>query len=119
MACGWSVFVDRRGVGLGVQLAVPPTSAIAAQLSGTFSLSDVGGTLAGTTFNGIANNDKSDISVSSTGDVNGDELDELLIGALFADGQPVPEPSAMLLLGAGCLMKGHFGWRRDGFSENG
>ena len=72
-------------LGLGVQLTVPPTSAIAAQLSGTILLSDVGGTVAGATFNGVANDDRSGISVSSAGDVNGDGLNDFLIGAKFAD----------------------------------
>ncbi|MBI84257.1 MAG: hypothetical protein CMJ81_13735, partial [Planctomycetaceae bacterium] len=66
---------------LGVQFIVPPASANAAELSGTISLSDVGGTLHGATFNGIANGDDSGKSVSSAGDVNGDGLDDLLIGA--------------------------------------
>ena len=66
---------------LGVQLTIPPTSAIATQLSGTLSLSDVGGTLTGAMFNGITNFDRSGASVSSAGDVNGDGLGDLLIGA--------------------------------------
>jgi hypothetical protein len=48
---------------LGVQFIVPPASANAAELSGTISLSDVGGTLHGATFNGIANGDDSGFSV--------------------------------------------------------
>ena len=72
-------------LGLGVQLTVPPTTSIAAQLSGTFSLSDVSSTVAGAKFNGIADNDYSGASVSGAGDVNGDGLDDLLIGATGAD----------------------------------
>ena len=70
---------------LGVQFTVPPASANAAELSGTISLSDVGGAVDGATFNGIADHDRSGRSVSSAGDVNGDGFDDLLIGAYYAD----------------------------------
>ena len=84
-AGGVSLLATWALVGLGVQLTVPPASANAAQLSGTISLSDVGGALAGATFNGIVNYDISGRSVSSAGDANGDGLDDLLIGAYLAD----------------------------------
>ena len=54
-------------------------------MTGSLNLSDVGGVVAGATFNGIADLDRSGYSVSSAGDVNGDGLDDLLIGAYYAD----------------------------------
>ena len=71
-------------LGLGVQLTVPQAPANAAQLSGTLDLSDVGGAVAGATFNGMGDGDLSGSSVSSAGDVNGDGFDDLLIGAYAA-----------------------------------
>ena len=70
-------------LGLGVQLTIPPRSAIAAQLSGSISLADVGSTLAGATFNGIAESDHAGRSVSGAGDINGDGLADLVIGAYW------------------------------------
>ena len=86
-------------LGLGVQLTVPPASANAAQLSGTISLSDVGGALAGATFNGIVNYDYSARSVSSAGDVNGDGLDDLLIGAYRANADASDRGESYLVYG--------------------
>jgi hypothetical protein len=43
----------------------------------------------GFAINGIAANDLSGLSVSSGGDVNGDGFDDLIIGALFADGNGI------------------------------
>src|SRR4028119_1824453 len=50
----------------------------------TFNLSDLNGSN-GFVINGIAAVDWSGRSVSSTGDVNGDGFDDLIIGAPFAD----------------------------------
>jgi hypothetical protein len=49
-----------------------------------FNLSSLNGSN-GVTFNGIGTNDASGSSVSSAGDVNGDGIDDLLIGAPSAD----------------------------------
>src|SRR4028118_2323561 len=50
----------------------------------TFNLSDLNGSN-GFAINGIAANDYSGRSVSSAGDVNGDGIDDLIIGASSAD----------------------------------
>jgi Ca2+-binding RTX toxin-like protein len=50
----------------------------------TFNLSTLNGSN-GFAINGIAANDQSGYSVSSAGDVNGDGIDDLIIGARFAD----------------------------------
>src|SRR4028118_1887415 len=50
----------------------------------TFNLSDLNGSN-GFAINGIATYDDSGRSVSSAGDVNGDGIDDLIIGARFAD----------------------------------
>ncbi|MEH1864720.1 MAG: integrin alpha, partial [Nostoc sp.] len=52
--------------------------------SATFNLSTLNGTN-GFAINGIAADDNSGYSVSSAGDVNGDGIDDLIIGAIFAD----------------------------------
>ncbi len=53
-------------------------------LTGNISLDDVGATVAGARFQGIAEFDMSGGSVSSAGDVNGDGIDDLIVGALRA-----------------------------------
>ena len=74
-------------IGLVVELAAPPVPAPAAPLSGPVNLADLGGTVAGATFNGIADNDHSGYSVSTAGDVNGDGLADLVIGAVFGNNE--------------------------------
>ncbi|MEH1837914.1 MAG: calcium-binding protein [Nostoc sp.] len=51
---------------------------------GTLNLSDLNGTN-GFFINGIAENDISGSSVSNAGDINNDGIDDLIIGAVFAD----------------------------------
>jgi Ca2+-binding RTX toxin-like protein len=55
----------------------------------TFNLSTLNGSN-GFAINGIAADDSSGYSVSSTGDVNGDGFDDLIIGARFADPNGIP-----------------------------
>jgi Ca2+-binding RTX toxin-like protein len=52
--------------------------------SGSFNLSALNGSN-GFVINGIAANDRSGVSVSSAGDINGDGIDDLIIGASAAD----------------------------------
>ncbi len=96
-------------MGIAVELAAPPAPVLAALLSGSISLADVGGTVAGATFNGIANDDQSGISLSSAGDVDGDGLDDLLIGANFADAGGTDRGQSYLVYGQpnSNLLSGH------------
>ncbi|MEZ5895350.1 MAG: hypothetical protein R3C40_08325 [Parvularculaceae bacterium] len=52
--------------------------------SATLALSSLNGSN-GFTVNGAADNDEAGISVASAGDVNGDGVDDIIIGAFFAD----------------------------------
>ena len=70
-----------------------------APLSGTIELSDLGTTVAGARFNGIAADDFAGVSIASAGDVNGDGLDDLLIGAYGASPNGVRSGQAYLIYG--------------------
>ena len=63
-------------------------------LSGTLSLANVGGSVAGAKLVG-ARNDSAGYSVSSAGDVNGDGFDDLIIGAFYARANPALAPSGV------------------------
>ena len=75
---------DPKGVGLAGETYVVYGGASAPGTNGMLDLSALDGTN-GFVLNGIDAYDRSGISVSSAGDVNGDGYDDLIIGALFAD----------------------------------
>jgi len=70
-------------LGLAVGLAAP--RAVAEPLTGSLKLADLGTTVAGATISGVADGDNSGLSVSGAGDVNGDGIDDFLIGSYGAD----------------------------------
>ena len=59
-------------LGLAIELAVPRMPTLAAPLTGMLNMADVGVIVAGARFEGIGDNDRSGVSVSSGGDINGD-----------------------------------------------
>ncbi len=69
---------------LCIHLVLPLSHVSAGALSGTIDLSDVGTSVDGVTFPGILFDDRSGVSVSNAGDINGDGIDDLLIGAYRA-----------------------------------
>lgn len=73
----------------------------------TFNLSDLNGTN-GFTINGIAEGNETGTSVSRIGDINGDGIDDLIIGAPYAD------PNDLNDAGVGYVVFG----KQDGFSAN-
>ncbi len=62
----------------------------ASVLSGSINLSDIGSSVEGAIFRGIDADDESSAGVSNAGDINGDGVDDLLIGAREADPHGVP-----------------------------
>lgn len=86
-------------MGMAGELTAPRAPALAALLSGSINLADVGGTVAGATFNGIANYDHAGISLSTAGDINGDGRADLLIGADFADADGTDRGQSYLVYG--------------------
>ena len=59
-------------IGLAVELAAPPVPALAAPLSGSINLADLGGTVAGATFSGIADDDLAGMGHLKTHGLYGD-----------------------------------------------
>lgn len=64
----------------------------AASLPATIELANLG--TAGITVVGIDEDDRSGVSVSTAGDVNGDGFDDIVIGALYADGVDNSKPDS-------------------------
>ncbi|ELS00289.1 integrin alpha, partial [Gloeocapsa sp. PCC 73106] len=69
------------------------------RVSSTLDLSTLNGTN-GFTLNGVAVNDSSGGSVSSAGDINGDGIDDLIIGAFGADPNGNSSGSSYVVFGA-------------------
>ncbi|MGF1935799.1 MAG: beta strand repeat-containing protein [Nostoc sp. ChiQUE02] len=67
--------------------------------SAQFNLSTLNGTN-GFAINGINGMDYSGISVSSAGDINGDGIDDLIIGAFAADPNSIPSGQAYVVFGS-------------------
>jgi hypothetical protein len=65
----------------------------------SFNLSTLNGSN-GFAINGIAEGDDSGYSVSSAGDVNGDGIDDLIIGAFFADGNGINSEQSYVVFGS-------------------
>jgi hypothetical protein len=88
-------------LGLAVELTVPRTPALAVPLSGSFNLADVGNTVAGATISGVADSDFTGLAVSGAGDVNGDGVDDFLVGSYGADASGTNRGETYLVYGQG------------------
>jgi Ca2+-binding RTX toxin-like protein len=77
----------------------------------TLNLSDLTGTN-GFTIEGIAAGNQTGVSVSSAGDINGDGIDDVIIGALYAD------PNGLDKAGVGYVVFGQQGGFSDKFDLN-
>jgi len=86
-------------LGLAVGLAAPRV--LAEPLAGSLKLADLGNTVAGATISGVANNDFTGLSVSGAGDVNGDGIDDFLIGSYGADAGGTNRGETYLVYGRG------------------
>ncbi len=64
-----------------VTLTLAPTLTQAGELSGILNLGDMGTTWSGSTFVAIERYDGAGYDVSSAGDINGDGIDDILVGA--------------------------------------
>ncbi len=79
------MLLQRKKIALAVSLALVLSQQPAlAQFEATFELTDLNGQN-GFTINGVSEDERSGTSVSSAGDVNGDGIDDLVIGALAAN----------------------------------
>ena len=74
-------YATSNGLGAGKSYVV--FGATSAPTSGSFNLSDLNGSN-GFSINGEAASDQSGLSVSGAGDVNGDGIEDLIVGAFYA-----------------------------------
>ena len=74
--------VAATSLAMTLPLAIP--NAAQAQFPASFDLSSLDGTN-GFMINGVEADDRSGISVSDAGDINGDGIDDVIIGAFLAD----------------------------------
>ena len=101
-------------------------TATAGDFDATLALASLDGTN-GFRLDGVAANDRSGYAVSSAGDINGDGIDDLLIGALYADPNGNDSGSSYVVFGnsAGftatlnlASLTGTNGFRLDGVASN-
>ena len=76
-------------------------------LGSSVSLSDVGGTVLGFRLTGAAADDKAGVGVAAAGDVNGDGIDDLLVGALGNDAGGADSGAVYVLFGGQSLTGSH------------
>lgn len=77
---------------------VPPTAALAADFPADIPLSGLD-VQTGVRFDGVAADDNAGVSVNSSGDINGDGLDDLIIGAWVADSNGANSGSVYVVFG--------------------
>jgi hypothetical protein len=94
---GWT-FAGLQGVN-GVVCAVYTQGAATLRVSTVANLGPFGNGTGGMSFDGGAFNDRSGRSVANAGDVNGDGLDDLLIGAPYAEPNGFNSGSTYLVFG--------------------
>ncbi len=89
---------QRKQLYTAITLSLSMGSAMA-QFAPEIELADIGATGAGFVLNGVAAGDQSGLPVSSAGDVNGDGIDDVIIGAYLADANGADSGASYVVFG--------------------